>query len=55
MECGHVGCCESSKNKHASDHYKKTGHTLMQSFEKNEYWGWCFEEELPLKFEKKMY
>jgi MFS family permease len=55
LECGQVSCCNTSRNKHAMRHFKETGHTLMQSFEQNEYWGWCYEEEMLVNFEKKMY
>jgi uncharacterized UBP type Zn finger protein len=40
--CGHVGCCDSSPNKHASKHFHDTGHPLMQSFQPGEDWVWCF-------------
>jgi hypothetical protein len=31
--CGYVGCCDNSKNKHATGHYEITGHPIIQSFE----------------------
>ena len=31
--CGHVGCCDSSKNKHATKHFRKTKHPIMRSLE----------------------
>lgn len=43
--CGHVGCCDSSKNKHATKHFHATGHPIIQSFEKGEDWMWCYEDE----------
>jgi CPA2 family monovalent cation:H+ antiporter-2 len=46
MQCGHVGCCDSSKNKHASKHYQKTHHPIVRSLEPGEHWGWCFVDEL---------
>ena len=33
MECGNVGCCDSSKNKHATKHFRATKHPLMRSIE----------------------
>jgi hypothetical protein len=48
MECGHVGCCDSSKNKHATKHFHKTKHPIMRSFQPGESWGWCFVDELML-------
>lgn len=43
--CGHVGCCDSSPNKHATAHFHATGHPIMQSFEQGENWLWCFEDQ----------
>ena len=46
MECGHVGCCDNSKNKHATAHFHQTQHPIMKSFEPGEDWGWCFVDEV---------
>ena len=43
--CGHVGCCDSSPNKHATGHYLSTGHPVMQSAEPGESWRWCYIDE----------
>jgi uncharacterized UBP type Zn finger protein len=48
MICGHVGCCDSSKSKHATAHFRITGHPIMKSFEPGEKWGWCYVDELEL-------
>ena len=45
MTCGHVGCCDDSKNKHASAHFRHTHHPIVRSFEPGENWGWCFVDE----------
>ena len=45
LSCGHVGCCDDSKNKHASAHFRKTQHPIVRSFEPGESWGWCFVDE----------
>ena len=42
MECGHVGCCDSSIGKHATKHFHGTKHAIMRSIEPGETWGWCF-------------
>ncbi|MGC2620819.1 MAG: UBP-type zinc finger domain-containing protein [Acidobacteriaceae bacterium] len=42
LECGHVGCCDSSKNKHATKHFHGTKHPLMRSIEPGEAWVWCY-------------
>ena len=47
--CGHVGCCDSSKNKHATKHFHATGHPIIQSFETGEAWGWCYLDEAMLE------
>jgi uncharacterized UBP type Zn finger protein len=39
--CGHVGCCDSSKNKHGTKHFKATNHPVIKSFEPGENWKWC--------------
>ncbi len=46
MTCGHVGCCDSSPNRHASAHFHSDRHPLVQSYEPGEDWWWCFDDEL---------
>jgi uncharacterized UBP type Zn finger protein len=46
MICGNVGCCDSSKNKHASAHATATDHPIVQSFEPGEDWYWCYVDEV---------
>ena len=48
LECGHVGCCDSSKNKHASKHFHRTKHPVMRSLEPGESWAWCYVDEIEL-------
>ena len=45
LTCGHVGCCDSSKNKHATQHYHATQHPIVQSLEPGEEWAWCYADE----------
>jgi uncharacterized UBP type Zn finger protein len=45
LECGHVGCCDSSKNMHATKHFHQSKHPLMRSIEPGEYWVWCYVDE----------
>ena len=45
LECGHVGCCDSSRHKHATKHYHKTNHPIMASLEDDESWAWCYEDD----------
>jgi CPA1 family monovalent cation:H+ antiporter len=42
LDCGHVGCCDSSPNRHASAHFREDHHPVMRSFEPGEAWRWCF-------------
>ena len=44
--CGHVGCCDSSKNKLATKHFHQTKHPIMRSFEPGENWRWCYVDEV---------
>ena len=45
LTCGHVGCCDSSKNRHATKHFQSSGHAVMQSLEPGEDWRWCYIDE----------
>lgn len=42
LTCGHVGCCDNSKNKHATRHHAETDHPIVRSFEPGEDWRWCY-------------
>jgi len=46
LECGNVGCCDSSKNKHATKHFHASTHPLIRSIEPGERWIWCYVDEL---------
>jgi uncharacterized UBP type Zn finger protein len=46
LTCGHVGCCDSSPERHASAHFQVTSHPVIRSAEKGEAWRWCFVHEL---------
>ena len=45
MECGHVGCCDSSQGQHATAHAGSTGHPVVQSFEVGEDWAFCYPDD----------
>jgi len=49
LECGHVGCCDSSRNKHATKHFHATHHPLVQSIQPGEDWIWCYVDEVVLE------
>jgi len=46
LNCGHVGCCDQSPNRHATAHFGATGHPVIGSFEPDESWLWCFVDQL---------
>ena len=49
LSCGHIGCCDNSPNRHATAHYHATHDPLIQSYEADEDWGWCYFDELFLE------
>jgi uncharacterized UBP type Zn finger protein len=48
LTCGHVACCDSSPNRHASAHYAGTQHPIVTSAEVGETWAWCYADERDL-------
>lgn len=46
LTCGHVGCCDASRNRHATKHHMKTSHPIIRSFEPGESWLWCYPDQL---------
>jgi uncharacterized UBP type Zn finger protein len=46
MTCGKVGCCDTSKNKHATRHFHSSKHPIIKSFEPGEEWGYCYPDQL---------
>lgn len=51
LTCGHVGCCDDSKNKHATKHFRRTGHPIMSSIEPGESWSWCYVDQVTLELD----
>jgi uncharacterized UBP type Zn finger protein len=49
--CGHVGCCDDSKNKHATKHFRATRHPIITSLEPGEDWSWCYVDEVAMVLE----
>ncbi|MGK5556405.1 UBP-type zinc finger domain-containing protein [Actinomadura kijaniata] len=50
LTCGHVGCCDSSPQRHATRHFhdsrqQEPVHAVVRSFEPGEDWRWCFVDE----------
>lgn len=52
LSCGYVGCCDDSKNKHATRHHHETGHPLIASYEKGEDWIWCYTDQIGFRLKK---
>jgi CPA2 family monovalent cation:H+ antiporter-2 len=48
LACGHVGCCDSSPERHASAHHAATDHPIMASMEPGDGWAWCYLDESTL-------
>ena len=45
-ECGNVGCCDDSKNQHATKHFHATQHPIIRSIQPGEHWSWCFVDKI---------
>ena len=50
--CGHIGCCDSSPNRHATAHFQSTGHPVVRSAEPGEDWSWCYADELMFRLRR---
>jgi hypothetical protein len=48
MTCGHIGCCDSSPNRHATAHWHDTDHPIVRSYEPGEDWWWCYPDQVVL-------
>jgi uncharacterized UBP type Zn finger protein len=44
--CGHLGCCDSSPNQHASKHVTETNHPIVSSLEPGENWSYCYVDDV---------
>ena len=49
LSCGHVGCCDQSKNRHATRHYNESGHPLIQTIEPGEDWIYCYVDDVGME------
>jgi uncharacterized UBP type Zn finger protein len=48
LECGHVGCCDDSPNRHATAHANANAHPIIRSLEPGEEWCWCYIERIAM-------
>lgn len=46
QSCGHIGCCDNSPGRHATAHFRETGHPIIRSAEPGEGWSWCYLDEV---------
>jgi len=46
LQCGHVGCCDSSPNRHATKHFHASHHPIIASREPGEAWKYCYVDDL---------
>jgi uncharacterized UBP type Zn finger protein len=46
QQCGHIGCCDNSEGKHATGHFKSSGHPIIKSAQPGESWSWCYVDDL---------
>lgn len=51
LECGEVGCCDDSSNRHASAHAHSSRHPIIRSLEPGEVWSWCYIDELAMRID----
>jgi uncharacterized UBP type Zn finger protein len=49
LNCGHVGCCDDSPNKHATAHAGASDHPIIRSLEPGEDWCWCYDDEVGMR------
>lgn len=50
-QCGHIGCCDSSPNRHSTAHFRTDAHPIIQSYEPGEDWYWCYVDEVMFEAE----
>jgi len=48
--CGGTRCCDSSPNRHASQHARSSSHPVIASAEPGERWLYCFPDEASAEY-----
>jgi hypothetical protein len=43
--CGATHCCDSSPGRHATAHYRTSGHAVIASAEPGERWLYCYQDD----------
>ena len=51
MACGHIGCCDSSPNRHARAHAGAAEHPIVRSAQPGESWSYCFVDDVTFSLE----
>jgi uncharacterized UBP type Zn finger protein len=49
--CGHIGCCDNSKNRHATAHFHASEHPIIRSYEPGEDWYFCYVDDLAFEID----
>ena len=49
--CGHIGCCDSSPNRHATAHARGTSQPVVRSAEPGEEWSYCYVDDVAFVLE----
>ena len=45
LTCGRTSCCDKSPNRHATAHFRETGHPMIRSAQPGEDWRWCYPDD----------
>jgi uncharacterized UBP type Zn finger protein len=51
LECGEVGCCDDSPNRHARKHAASHEHPIIRSIEPGEDWSYCFVDDVMMRID----
>ena len=46
LTCGHVGCCDDSPGKHATQHFHESGHPIIQLGIQGDEKRWCYVDQV---------
>ncbi len=46
VDCGKTGCCNSSRNRHATKHWRESNHSVIRSKEPGEHWAYCYIDDV---------
>jgi hypothetical protein len=49
--CGHIACCDSSPNRHATAHVRASSHPIVTSMERGEYWSYCYVDDVAFQLD----